>query len=139
VRLPGPDRPGGGDRPRPRRTAARAPQEPGSQLGPEARGPAAVVYDDRVDDVERARLGAAAALLDRDARRRPRVAGPARAVAARRATAPDRDGCQSALPDGLPQGRAGARLRARPELDPPAVHRRVAAAGRGLPVRVRAA
>ena len=53
--------------------------------------------------------------------------------------APDRDGCQPALPDGLPQGRAGARPRARPELDPCALHGRVAAAGRGLPVRVRAA
>ena len=35
------------------------------------RRPAAVVHDDRLDDVERARLGAAAARLDRDARRQP--------------------------------------------------------------------
>ena len=41
--LLGHDRPAEGDRPRPRRTAARAPQEPGPQLGPEARWPAAVV------------------------------------------------------------------------------------------------
>ena len=33
----------------------------GPELGPRARRPAAVVHDDRVDDVERAGLGAAAA------------------------------------------------------------------------------
>ena len=38
--LLGYDRPAEGDRPRPRRTAARAPQEPGARLGPEARWPA---------------------------------------------------------------------------------------------------
>ena len=102
-------------------------------------GAADVVLDDRVDDVERARLGAVAALVDRDARRRPGVAGPARAVAARGAAAPDRDGRPPAVPDGVPQGRARARARARPELDPRAVHRRLAAACRGLRVRVRAA
>ncbi len=63
-----------GDRPWPRRTARRASQEPGTRLGPEARRAAAVVLDDRVDDVERARLGAAAQKLDRDARRRPGLA-----------------------------------------------------------------
>ena len=49
----------------------------GLGLGPQARRAPAVVLDDGLDDVERARLGAAAALVDRDARRRPRVARPA--------------------------------------------------------------
>ena len=45
------------------------------QLGPEAGRAPALVHDDLVDDVERARRGAARALVDRDARRRP-GAGP---------------------------------------------------------------
>ena len=38
--------------------------------------PPPVVHDDRLDDVERARLGAAPAGVDRDARRQPRVSRP---------------------------------------------------------------
>ena len=53
------------------------PQGARVQLGPEARRPAALVHDDLVDDVERARRGAARALVDRDARRRPDLARPA--------------------------------------------------------------
>ena len=45
-------------------------------LGPQARRAAAAVLDDRVDDVERARVRTARARLDRDDRRRPGVAGP---------------------------------------------------------------
>ena len=82
--LVGHDRAAEADRARPRRPADRAPQEPRALLGPQARRPPAVVLDHRVDDVERARRRPAAALVDRDARRRSRVARPARAVAARR-------------------------------------------------------
>ena len=73
-----------GDRPRPRRSARRAPQEPGPGVEPQAGRAAAVVLDDRLDDVERARLLPAAARLDRDARRRPQLAGSRRDVAAGR-------------------------------------------------------
>ncbi len=90
--LLGHDRTAEGDRPLPRRPARRAPQEPGPRLGSQAGRPAAVVLDDRVDDVERTRLRAAAAQLDRDARRRPDVARPAPAVAARRGAPADGDG-----------------------------------------------
>ncbi len=86
------DRAAQGDRPRPRRTAPRAPQEPGPRLGPQARRAPPVVLHHSLDDVERPRLGAPAARLDRHARRRPGVAGPARAVADRRADEADRDG-----------------------------------------------
>ena len=48
--------PAEGDRPRPRRDAGRAPQEPRPELGPAPGRPADVVHDDRLDDVERARV-----------------------------------------------------------------------------------
>ena len=51
------------------------------------RRPPAVVLDDRVDDVERARVGAAAARGDRDDRRQPGVPGPRLPVAAGRGDA----------------------------------------------------
>ena len=90
--LLGDDRPAQGDRPRPRRPARGAPQEPGLRLGPRARQAPAVVLHHGVDDVERAGQRAAAADLDRDARRRSGVAGPGRAVAAGRALPADGDG-----------------------------------------------
>ena len=80
----GHDRAAEGDRPRPRRHPARAPEEPRPQLGPRPRRPADVVHDDRLDDVERARLDAAAAGLDRDARRQPGLPRPLGPVAAGR-------------------------------------------------------
>ena len=48
-------------------------------------------------------------------------------------------GVAPAVPDGVPQGRAAAGPRLRPELAPRAVHGRLAAARRGLPLRLRAA
>ena len=137
--LLGHDRAAEADRARPRRPADRAPQEPGARLGPQARRPPAVVLDHRVDDVERARRGAAAALVDRDARRRPRLARPARAVAAGRGAPAVGDGRRARVPDGVPQGRDPARARVRPEQHPHAVHGGLAAPAGGLPVRVRAA
>ena len=59
--LVGHDRAAQGDRARPRRPADRAPQELGPGLGPQARRAPAVVLHHRVDDVERARVGAARA------------------------------------------------------------------------------
>ena len=76
--LVGHDRPAEGDRPRPRRDPARAPEEPRPLVGPAPGRPADVVHDDGVDDVERARLGAPAARVDRDARRQPRLSRPRR-------------------------------------------------------------
>ena len=79
------------------------------------------------------------ALVDRHARRRPGLARPRLAVAARRGDAPDVHGRQPGLPDGLPQGRPAAGARLRPQLDPRLRHGRLAAPGRGLPLRLRAA
>ena len=98
-----------GDRPRSRRHAARAPQDAVARLGPGAGRAPAVVHDDGLDDVERARLGAAHARVDRDDRRRPGVAGPVVPVGARAGDAADADGGQPRVPDGLPQGRASSR------------------------------
>ena len=93
-----------GDRARARRHARRALQGPGPGLGPQARRARAAVHDHRLDDVERAGLGAAAARVDRDDRRRPgvaradyqwRLAGRDAGDAHRRAPG---------VPHGLPQG-----------------------------------
>ena len=78
-----------------------------------------MVLHDRVDDVERAHLRAAAARLDRDDRRRPDVARPVvcsggwprRLRAAAHGRRPD-------VPDGLPQGGPAARPRLRPSSHP---------------------
>ncbi len=136
--LLGHDRAPEADRARPRRPADRAPQEPRSRLGSEARRSAAVVLDHGVDDVERARGGTPAALLDRDARRRPGVARPARAVAPCRGAPADRHGCRPRVPDGVPQGRDRAGARVRPLEYPDAVHGGIAAAPGGLSVCLRA-
>ena len=76
------DRPAQGHRARARRHPAGVLQGALLQLGSQARRAPAVVHDDVVDDVERARRGARRALVDRDARRRPGVARPRLAVAA---------------------------------------------------------
>ncbi len=62
-----------GDRAPPRRDPGRALQEPRPELGHPARRPPDVVHHHRVDDVERARVDAAAACVDRDARRQSAV------------------------------------------------------------------
>ena len=108
-------------------------------LGPEAGRSAALVQHDLVDDVERARVRVAPAVVDRDARRRSGVARPGLAVAGRGGDAPDVHGRQPGLPDGVPQGGPRARARVRPRLDPPLRHGRLAAAGRGVPLRLRPA
>ena len=78
------------------------------------RRPADVVHDDRLDDVERARLHAAAARLDRDARRQPAVPRHGRAVAAGGGDAADAHGRRPGAADGLPQGGAAGRRVVRP-------------------------
>jgi hypothetical protein len=79
--LLGYDRAAEADRPRPRRAPRRGLQEPRPELGPPARRPPAVVLDDRMDDVDRARHVAPAPRVDRDDRRQPRLPGPVDAVA----------------------------------------------------------
>ena len=76
------------------------------ELGPEAGRPPALVQHDLLDDVERARRGAPRPLVDRDARRRPDVAGHRLAVAGRRGDAPDLHGREPAVPDGAAARRA---------------------------------
>ena len=98
-----------GHRARPRRHPARVLQGARAELGSQARRPPAVVHDDLLDDVARARRGARRALVDRHARRRPGLARSRLAVAARGGDAPDVHGRQPGLPDGLPQGRPAAR------------------------------
>ena len=129
--------PAEGDRPRPRRHPARAPQEPRAGLGPQARRAAAAADDDRLDDVERARLarcccGASIVLFDGDPawpelgrlwdvaeETEATIVGvsPAYLMACRKAGVRD------------PEAAGIARAR----------HRRLAAARRGLRLRLRAA
>ncbi len=98
------DRAAEGDRARPRRDPRRASQEPRPQLGHRRRRPPDVVHDDGLDDVERARVGASAARVDRDARRQSAAPRPRVPVAAGRAAAPDADGRRAGTVDGVPQG-----------------------------------
>ena len=137
--LVGHDGPAEADRARARRHPARAPEEPRAELGPAPRRPAALVHDDGVDDVERARLDAARARVDRDDRRQPGLARPLVPVAARRGDARDDARPQPRVHDGLPQGGARAGTRLRPLLDPDRRRGGLAAAGRGLRVDLRAA
>ena len=83
--LLGDDRPAEGDRPRPRRHPARAPQEPCAVVGHPPGRPSAVVHDDGMDDVERTRLDVARPRLDRVDRRQSDLPRPVGPVAARRA------------------------------------------------------
>ncbi len=131
------DRTAEGDRPRARRHPARAPEEPRPQLGSAAGRPPPVVHDDRVDDVERARLDAARPRVDRDGGREPVLSGPRAAMAARRDDPPDDAGPRPGVRDGLPQGGGGARSALRPLVAPLDRRRGVAADPRGLRVALR--
>ena len=125
------DRAAEADRARARRHPARARQEPRARLGPQARRAADGLHHDRVDDVERARLGAALRGLGRADGGRSRAP-----VGGRRRDAADAHGRQPGVPDGVPQGRHAT---ARAAGAARAGHRGLAAARRGLRVRLRAA
>ena len=71
--------------------------------------PPAVVHDDRLDDVERARLDAAPARVDRDDRRQPGLPGPVVPVAARRGDAAD-DARRQPRASRWPAARRGSSL-----------------------------
>ena len=73
--------------------------------------PDPVVLHHRVDDVERAGVGAAGARVDRDDRRQPAAPRPALAVAARRGDRRHADGRQPRVPHGLPSGGRASRRR----------------------------
>ena len=125
-----------GDRARPRRHPHRAPEEPHIWLGPPCRRPTPVVHDDRVDDVERARLGAAHARLDRHDRRRPGLSRPRPSNGSSRRRR-GRRSSGSAPRSRWPAARRGSsRDTLRPVVDPHALHRRLAAAAGGLRVAV---
>ena len=113
--LIGDDRAPEGHRPRPRRDPPRALEGARAPHRPRADGPLLLVHDDRLDDVELPRLGAARGLDRRPVRREPRLARPLDAVAPglRRARHVPRPEC--AVPHGLP-GR-GADARRDPTLD----------------------
>ncbi len=132
------DRPAEGDRALPRRHPARAPEEPRLQLGPEARRPAPVVHDDRLDDVERARLRAAPACVDRHDRRQPGVSRPLLPVAAHRGDEADLLRAEPRLHDGVSQGGARAGDALRPLLGPHGLRGGLAVAARGVRVALRA-
>ena len=100
------DRQAEGDRARPRRDPARAPEEPRAELGPAPGRPHPLVLHDRVDDVERAGLRAAGRRVDRADRRQPAAPRPGLAVAAGRRDRRDADGREPRVPHGLPRGRA---------------------------------
>ena len=108
------------------------------QLGPGPRRPAPVVHDDGVDDVERARLDAAPARVDRDDRRPPRIPRPVVPVAADRGDEADLLRPEPRVHDGLPQGGARARAGLRPLLGPHGLRGGLAASARGIRVAVRA-
>ena len=137
--LVGDDRPTEGNRARARRHPAGAAQGTCVQLGPEAGRPPALVLDDVMDDVERARGGAPRALVDRHARRRPDLAGCRLAVARGRGDEAELHGREPGVPDGLPQSRPAPRARLRARLDSRVRHRRLAASGGGLPLCLRRA
>ena len=79
------DRPAEGDRPGPGRDPARAPEEAQPPRRRPGRRPHLLVHDDRLDDVELPRLGAAHAGLDRPLRRQPRPSRHGRPLGPRRA------------------------------------------------------
>ena len=137
--LVGHDRPAEGDRARPRRDSARASEEPRAQLGPEARRPAAVVHDDGLDDVERARFDAAAARVGRDDRRQPGAPRPLVPVGSRQGDEADDARRQPGLRHRLPQGGPRARPALRPLADSVDRRRRLAAPGRRVRVALRPA
>ena len=100
--------------------------------------PPAVVLDDRLDDVERARLDADPARLDRDDRRQPDVPRPGAAVADGRGDASDDARARAGVHARVPQAGHGAGAAVRPVVAAVARDRRLAAAGRGIRVALRA-
>ena len=123
-----------GDRARPRRDPAGAPEEPRPQLGPAPGRPDPVVLHHRLDDVERAGVGAAHRRVDRADRRQPAAPGPGLAVAARRRDPRDADGRQPGIPDGVPEGGPRPGRVVRPVRAPAARRGRQPAARGGLPL-----
>ena len=133
------DRPAQGDRARAREPARRALQGARPAVGRRAGEAPAAVHDDRVDDVERARVGAHPARVDRPHRRRPHLARPQPPVAPRRRDRRDARRHVARLPHGLPQGRAAARARPRSLAAQDGHHGRLAAPSGGVRVRLRPA
>ena len=103
------DRAAEGDRPRPRRDPARAPEEDAPPPRRPARRPLLLVHDDRLDDVELPRLRPADRRRDRALRRQPRPPGPRRALGPGRAEPGSPCfGTSAAFIAGLHEGRASS-------------------------------
>ena len=125
------------DRPRPRRDPARAPQDPRAAPRPRRRRSVLLVQHDRLDDVELPGLRAGRGRHDRALRRCACPPGPGRAVAARGGGGRHLLRHLGSVPAGLPQGGTAAERADRPVAHSRhRLHRR-AAAGRGLPLRLR--
>ena len=109
--LVGHHRPAEADRPRPRRHAARAPEE--DEPPPRRAGgrPRLLVHDDRLDDVELPRRRPAHRRVDRPLRRQPRTSRPGDALGAGRRGRDHHVRDQRELHLELHEGRASSRPR----------------------------
>ncbi len=128
-----------GDRPRPGRDPARAPEEAPPPPRRARRRPAVLVHDDRLDDVELPRRRPALGSVGRPLRREPGVPGSRDAVGSRRRGGHHVLRHERRLHRRLPEGGRSAARRARPL--PPGQRRldRLAARSRGLRLGARPA
>ncbi len=133
----GHDRPPEADRPRPRRDPPRAPQDPRAPPRPRRRGPVLLVQHHGLDDVELPGLRAGRRRHDRPVRRLTRPPRPVGAVADGRRGGRDLLRHLGSVPHGLPQGRPAPGRGRRPIASPGHRLDRLAAPGRGVPVRLR--
>ena len=136
--LVGDDGAAEGDRARPGRHPARAPEDAPPALRRASRRAALLVHDDRLDDVEPAARRAPDGLGDRPLRRQPGDARPGPALGPGRGDAHDLLRDERLVHRCLHEGGRRAAPRARPLAAPHGRLDRVAALARGLPLGLRA-
>ena len=132
------DRAAEGDRARPGRDPARAPEDAAPPRRRARRRPAVLVHDDRLDDVELPARRAAHRGGDRPLRRQPGDAGPGRALGSRRAAGHHLLRHERRLHRRVHEGGRRAARRARPLAAPQRRLDRLAALAGGLPLGLRA-